>query len=245
MLTVLLLSGCITSENQIKIALEKNPKILFDVIEKNPEEFLTVVNRTAEIAQRRQYEKRFEESKKQIEADLQNPKKPKYDKSRILFGQPTSKIVIVKYSDMQCPACQMAYKNIEILKDKYKDHVQFIFKHMPLDFHPMAYPAAQYFEALMIQNKKMAQKFYTLVFENQKKLSPEFLKNTAQKLGADMKKLNESIKSEKLNQLIESDIQEFQNFGYSGTPVILINGVALHGAQPVAEMERIIDLTLK
>lgn len=38
---------------------------------------------------------------------------------------------------------------------------------------------------------------------------------------------------------------EFEAFGFTGTPVIIVNGVALQGAQPVAEIERVIAATKK
>ena len=238
------LVGCATNENQVREALKKNPKIVFDLIEENPEQFIEVVNRAAQKAQQRQYEKQMTEMKMQQEKELQDPRKPKLTDERRLVGNANAPITIVEYADFQCPACRMAFDSLNQFKEKYKGKIQFYYKHMPLDFHKMAFPAAQYFEAILLQDKSKAIQFYDSVYENQSQLSDEaFLKNMAQKTGVNMKKLQQDIKSAQVKQIIEADMTEFQNFEFTGTPVILINGVALHGAQKIEELERVAKLT--
>lgn len=236
--------GCTTHERQLKEALKKNPKIIFDIIEDNPEQFIEAVNRAAHKAQQQQYAKQMSEMRAEQEKELRQPKKPKLSEDRRLVGNANSKITIVEYADFQCPACQMAFESLKEFKEKYKDKVQFYYKHMPLDFHKMAYPAAQYFEAIKLQDKQKALKFYGLVFENQGQMSDEsFLKKMAQNSKADMKRLQRDVNSDQVKQIIHEDMVEFQNFGFTGTPVILINGVSLHGAQKIEELERIAKLT--
>ncbi len=241
---LLALLGCATNESQLKEALRKNPKIIFDIFEENPEQFIEVVNRAAQKAQQKQYEKQVSEMKEEQEKDIKNPKKPKLTDDRRLAGDSNSKITIVEYADFQCPACRMAYESLNEFKKKYKGQVQFYYKHMPLDFHKMAFPAALYFEGIKVQDTTKAIKFYDLVFENQRQMSDEnFLKKTAQAVGADPKRLQQDIKSDKVKQVIEEDMAEFQKFGFTGAPVILINGVALHGAQKIEELERVAKMT--
>ncbi|MGE3757443.1 MAG: DsbA family protein [Pseudobdellovibrionaceae bacterium] len=239
-----ILVGCATNETQLKDTLKKNPDIVFDVIEENPEKFIEVVNRAAQKAQQQQYAKQMSEMKAEQEKDLKDPKKPKLSDDRRLIGNTNAKITIVEYADFQCPACRMAFDSLNQFKEKYKGKVQFYYKHMPLDFHKMALPASLYFEAVKLQDKSKAIKFYDSVFKNQKLMTDEsFLKKMAQSVEADLKKLQQDIKSDKVKRIIESDMEEFQNFGFTGTPVILINGVALHGAQGLEELERIAKLT--
>tara|TARA_B110001454_G_scaffold219204_1_gene252262 strand:+ start:77372 stop:77494 length:123 start_codon:yes stop_codon:yes gene_type:complete len=40
-------------------------------------------------------------------------------------------------------------------------------------------------------------------------------------------------------------MDKFQKFGFTGTPVLLVNGVALHGARPIEEIEKIVAMTTK
>lgn len=240
------LFGCATSENQIKEFLKKNPKIVFDIIEENPEQFIEVVNRAAQKAQQKQYEKQISDMKAEQERDIKNPKKPVLNDDRLLIGKKSGDIVIVEYADFQCPACKMAFESLNQFKSKYKDRIQFYYKHMPLDFHKMAYPAAQYFEAIKIQNKEKALKFYNLVFQNQKELnSISFLEKVAKQVGADISKVKIDVSTERIQKIINEDMTEFQQFGFTGTPVIVLNGVALHGAQKIEELERVMSLTTK
>ena len=236
--------GCATKENQLKEALKNNPKLVFDVIEENPEQFIEVVNRAARKAQQKQYENQLAAMKAEQEKELKDPKKPKLSEDRRLSGNAGGKITIVEYADFQCPACRMAFDTLKEFKEKYKGQVQFYYKHMPLDFHKMAYPAAQYFEAIKLQDKQKAVQFYNLVFENQGRMSDEsFFKKMAQNSKADMKQLQKDLNSDKVKQIIQADMTEFQEFGFNGTPVILMNGVAMHGAQKMEELERVAKLT--
>ena len=238
------LSACSTSEKQVTEVIKKNPKIVFDVIEENPQQFIEVVNRAARKAQEGQQQKQLAEAKKQEEEQIKNPMKPELKSTRQLSGAKDGKITIVEYADFQCPACGMAFEALQLIKAKYKDQVRFFFKNMPLDFHKMAAPSSLYFEGIFRQDRAKALKFYEFVFENQNQLRDEdFLKETAKKVGADMKKLETAMASDEVKNLLAADRAEFEKFGFTGTPVIMVNGVAMNGAQPAEEIERMIRLT--
>lgn len=237
LVVLLIVTGCAIGDSQVKDAIRKNPKIVFDTIEENPEQFIEVVNRAAQKAQEAQYLKRAEVERQKQEEDLKNPKRPQIQKERRMAGSDDGKIVIVEYADFQCPACRMAYSSLKQFKEKYKDQVQFYYKHMPLDFHPMAYPAAAYYEAIRLQDVNKAAKFYDELFLNQKELSENFLSKTAQKVGVNMQKLKADLKSDQVKKIIEADMTEFQSFGFSGTPALIMNGVAMDGAQSLAALE--------
>lgn len=238
---LIFVSACVSNES-VREAVKKDPKIVFDAIEEHPEEFMEVVNRAAKLAQQKNYERQVSEARHAEDRDLREPKKPELNSARRLTGDDGDKIVIVEYADFQCPACRMAYESIRKLKEKYK--VQFYFKNMPLDFHKMAYPAAQYFEAIRLQDRAKASRFYEYVFENQRQLQDDgFLNTAAKRVGADMKRLETDLKSDKVKKLIADDMNEFQKFGFTGTPVIIVNGVAMNGAQPVEELVRMVEKT--
>jgi len=243
---VFILGACSTSEKQVSEIIKKNPQIVFDVIEQNPEQFVDVVNKAARKAQEDRQKKQLAEMKKQEDDQSKNPLKPLLPENRLLSGSKDGSIVIVEYADFQCPACRMAYDNLKPVKEKYKDKIKFYYKNMPLDFHKMAYPSALYFEAIAKQDMAKAKKYYDYLFEHQEQLHNEnFLKESAKKLGVDMKRLAADVKSEDVKKVVENDMKEFENFGFTGTPVIVVNGIALYGAQPTEEIERVIGLTTK
>lgn len=241
---VSVLGACATSDKQIAEYLKKNPKAVFDVIEDNPEQFIEVVNKAARKAQQNQQQKQMAEIKKQQEQQIVNPLKPALSDARRLVGTAKAKITIVEYADFQCPACAMSHPVIKEVMKENAGNVQLYYKHMPLSFHPMAEPAAYYFEAIFKQDRAKALKFYDLLFENQKSLkNVDFIRQMAKKSGADMAKVAKDITSTEVQMIVKNDMSEFEKMGFTGTPVILVNGVALHGAQPKEEIDKIIALT--
>lgn len=242
------LAACTPSANQLKKAVESDPSIVFAAIEKDPEKFIEVVNKAAQDAQRKSQEKAQEEETKSRETEFANPLKPEIDPARPVFGKADAPITIVEYSDFECPFCSRGYATVKQVREEYKDQVRIIFKHLPLDFHPMAMPAAKYFEAVARQSPEKAEKFHDMVFQNQGDLKAKkeaFLKEAAKKVGADMGKLAKDLDDPKLMEQINKDIDEAKKFNISGTPGFIINGVSLRGAYPAAEFKVIIDRHLK
>ncbi|MEZ0391198.1 MAG: DsbA family protein [Pseudobdellovibrionaceae bacterium] len=244
----LLLSACAPSSKHIKEAIEKDPSIVFSAIEKDPEKFIEVVNKAAREAQAKGAEKAASEETAKRDEEFKNPLKPEIEDNRAIEGPKDAKITIVEYSDFQCPYCSRGYQTIQEVKKAYPGQVRFVFKHLPLDFHPLAMPAAKYFEAIARQDADKAYKFHDLIFQNQADLNAkkeQFLKDTAKKVGADMKKLDKDLADASLMERINKDVAEAQKFGISGTPGFVINGVSLKGAYPFPEFKTIIDKHLE
>lgn len=240
------LVGCVSSESQVREAIHKNPDLVFDAIAENPDRFLEVVNKAARAAQENQYHKQIAEMQHQQEEDVKNPKKPVLEKNRLLKGTEKDPIVLVEYADFQCPACRMAYEGLKEFENKHAGQVQFYFKNMPLDFHKHAYPAATYFEAISLQSPAKAAQFYDYVFTHQDQLGEsDFLDKTVRLVGANLTKVKADLGSDKVKHIIEGDMAEFEKFGFTGTPVVILNGVALNGAQKASELERVLKLTQK
>lgn len=243
---VFLATGC-TSKQQIEKVLEENPEIVFQVIKKNPKKFVDVVNEAVKTAQESAREDEAKNEQTRMDEEMKNPKVPVVEEGRVIFGNKNAPITIVEYSDFQCPYCSRGYQTVKEVEKEYGDKVRIVFKHLPLDFHPMAMPAAKYFEAIAMQDPKKAEKFHDEVFANQKDLNQggeKFLKTMAKKVGANLAKLEKDINSEGVQKRIAADMEEAKKFDFSGTPGFLINGVSLRGAYPVPEFKKIIDKQL-
>jgi len=235
---------CAPSAKQLKEAVEKDPSIMFVAIEKDPEKFIEVVNKAAQEAQKKQQEKMANEEKNQRDTEYANPLKPEIDEARVIFGKKDAPVTIVEYSDFECPYCTRGYQTVKQVKAEYGDKVRVLFKHLPLDFHPMAEPAARYFEAIAMQDHAKAEKFHDRVFENQGELKSGkegFLKKVAKDVGANMAKLEKDLKDEKISKRIQGDMEEAKKFGIRGTPGFVINGISLRGALPFNEFIEVID----
>jgi len=236
--------SCTPSPSALKKAVENNPDIVFGAIEKNPQKFIEVVNTAARAAQKKGRQAELEAEKKRTEEEFKNPKKPDIQDSRVIFGTKNAPITIVEYSDFQCPYCARGYQVMKRVLKEYKGKVRVIYKHLPLDFHPLAEPAARYFEAIGLQSPQKAEKFHDAVFDDQQSLNKEkegFLKKIARKVGANMDRLKKDLKNAAVKKIIDADMAEAKKFEFSGTPAFLVNGVSLKGAYPFEEFKKIID----
>lgn len=82
------------------------------------------------------------------------------------------------------------------------------------------------------------------LFANQKKLTPDDLKQYAKDLGLDMSKFEADLANPSIKQKISADMQELNNIGITGTPAFLVNGRYLSGAQPFEGFARVINAEL-
>ena len=236
-------------KDEIRQVLKENPEILYEVIQENPAEFMAVLQVASKQAQQQEAITAKLREQKEFEASFSKPLKPVIRKDEAIRGSKNAPLVLVEYSDFQCPFCQRGYNTVMQLMDKYPGKIQFIYKHLPLDFHAEAKPTAQYYEALRMQSNELAFKFHDAVFQDISKLKQgePYLKLLAQKSGADMKLLAKTLKERKgeINARIQQDIAEAQKFGMTGTPGFLLNGIPLRGAYPIPRFEQIIAKTLK
>lgn len=242
------LSGCAPSAKQLKEAIEKDPSIVFVAIEKDPEKFIEVVNNAAQNAQKKAQEKAMEDETKKRDEEFKSPLVAEIQSDRVIFGKKDAPITIVEYSDFECPYCSRGFQTLKQVEKEYGDKVRVVFKHLPLDFHPKALPAAKYFEAIARQDHAKAEKFHDAMFENQNRLKNDgekYMNEVAKKLGVNMTKLQADLKDESLMKRIEADQEEAAKFNFTGTPGFIINGVSLRGAYPFSEFKTIIDKHLE
>lgn len=162
-------------------------------------------------------------------------------------GPENAKVVIVEWSDFQCPFCTRGYQTIEnqVLKE-YGDKVRFIFKNFPLAFHPWAEPAAMATECLIEQKQTDAYwKLYAYYFDNQKDITPQNLKEKSLEVlkgtKADAAKFTECLDGQKTKDIVKAEMAEGQSVGVTGTPGFIINGRLVSGAQPFENFKNIID----
>jgi protein-disulfide isomerase len=95
-------------------------------------------------------------------------------------GAKDAKVVIVEYSDFQCPFCKRGYDTIETqVMKQYDGKVKFYFKSFPLNFHPWAEPAAIAAECAKLQKPEAYWKLYHSFFENQQAVNPQNVKERA------------------------------------------------------------------
>lgn len=240
-----LISAC-SSDKQMKQQIEKvlteNPELIFKTIEENPTKFMMSVEKASRSAREDLAKQQRLEEERQMQAAFETPLKPEINDQTIIRGNPKGPIILVEYSDFECPFCDRGFNTVQQLMKKYPGKIQFIYKHLPLSFHKQAMISAKYFEAIALQSKEKAFKFHDQVFENQSKLKmgEKFLKKIAKDLKVDLMRLQKDLDSPKVNTKIASHIEEAKKFGISGTPGFVINGIPVKGALPAQYFEQII-----
>ncbi len=233
-------------KQQIIKVLKDDPDIIFDTVKAHPLEFVVVLQEAMEAAKeemaKQTAESKEKSLKKLIEKHLDEPLQPVIREDESVRGDKSAPLLLVEYSDFECPFCSRGFDVVTELRKRYGEQIQFIYKHLPLSFHAHAMAAAKYYEALRLQDQEKAFAFHDELFANQAGLQQgeSFLQETAKKLGADMKRLAADLDSDQVKQRIAEDTKEAAAFGFSGTPAFSLNGVPVLGAYPVEHFEMII-----
>ena len=180
-------------------------------------------------------------------AATQAPQYTRYDIPSDGFpaiGPADAPIVIVEFSDFQCPFCKRFFdETYQQLLEAYPDKIRFVYRHLPLtSIHPEAFPSA---EASMCANEQNAfPEYHDKLFENQDRLGRELYIQIASDLKLDTVAFEDCLKTGKYKDLIQQDSDFALNLGVRSTPTFFINGLALVGAQPLEAFKQVIDREL-
>lgn len=149
-------------------------------------------------------------------------------------GSPEHKILLVEFSDFQCPYCAKAHKTIKEFLAKHQGEVTLVYKHFPLsNIHPQAIPAARAAWAAQQQGKFFP--YQDALFTHQKELGETLYLNIAKDLNLDLEKFKRDQLS--ADAAIQQDIQLAMQLGLAGTPFFVMNGETLSGAVELKEIE--------
>jgi len=159
-------------------------------------------------------------------------------------GPATARVTIVEFSDFECPYCGALFPTLKKIEANYGDRIRLVFRQFPLTgLHPHAQKAA---EASLCANEQ--QKFWELhdaMFQDNKNLGVDALKQKASDLKLDMTSFNGCLDTAKYSEQITEDIHEGVRAGVTGTPAMFVNGRFLNGAQPYEAITKIIDEELQ
>ncbi len=153
-----------------------------------------------------------------------------------------AKVVMIEYSDFECPFCERHHPTMQQAVDEFGDDVAWVFRHFPLSFHAEARPSALASECAAEQGKFW--EFGDEMFENQSKLGDDFYSEVASDLGLDMTQFNDCYESEKYAAVVDADQASGTAAGVSGTPATFVNGVLVSGAIPYSTLKDAIEQEL-
>ena len=158
-------------------------------------------------------------------------------------GPVDAPILLVEYTDYQCPFCNRVQPTLTALMERYDGQIRHVFKNLPLPNHPQAKLAGE--AALCAQDQGKFWEFHDWLFANQRTMNRESMVTAAAELGTDQEIFTACIDQGTHATRVLNDTTEARSFGITGTPGFLVNGRVLTGAQPIEEFEAIIDEELE
>ena len=163
-----------------------------------------------------------------------------------IIGSPTAPLVLIEYSDFQCPYCSLVYPTIKKIVDDSQGQIAWVMRNLPLDsIHPEARPAGLAAECIAEQKGNAGWwAFSDDIFADQSSLGNARYLALAQKAGVDMAKYLSCVSTKKYNAKLDGQSAEAQVAGAQGTPFTIVWGhgaaVPLSGALPAAQFNAVI-----
>lgn len=155
-------------------------------------------------------------------------------------GPASAPVTIVEFSDFQCSFCKTLYSTLREIQKNYPTAVRLVYRQYPIaEIHPHAMKAAE--ASLCADEQGRFWDLHDQVFQDQGSLREEDLTAKAAKLQLNTEVFNKCLNSGKHAARIAQDLREGAAAGVSGTPALFINGRFVSGAQPYAEISKIID----
>ena len=164
-----------------------------------------------------------------------------------VVGSLQAPIVLIEYSDFQCPFCALVHPTLKKIVEESNGEVAWIMRNFPLEsIHPNARPAALAGECIAEQlGSEGWFKFADDLFADQKNnLNPAHYVALAQSLGTDMAKYNLCMVAQKYGGKLDDETAEAMANGGQGTPFTVVYGygvqVPIPGALPYEQFQAVI-----
>lgn len=148
-------------------------------------------------------------------------------KEDVVVGNKNSKIVLIEYSDFQCPACKNAHPLVKQVLSEYSEKIAFDYRFFPLPQHQNGVISAQAGYAAYLQGKFA--EMSDLLFENQttwaEKQDPKDLfLSYAEKLNLDTAKFKTDMEAESTVKYVTASGNAASTSGINSTPTFFLNG---------------------
>jgi protein-disulfide isomerase len=182
----------------------------------------------------------------------ENPFKPDLDKLKTdgapSMGTQGAPVVIVEFSDFECPYCQREAGVLRenLLKD-YPAQVHFYFKQFPLTTqHPWSKAAAIASRCVYKQNADEFWNYHDWIFKNQNDIKPETLKAKVlewakNEKNLDALQLTSCMDNKTTEPEVDKDIADGRAVKVDSTPTLFINGRRIAAAAEWPTLKAVID----
>jgi len=185
-----------------------------------------------------------------------SPYKANLDKLKTQFqpslGTPGAPVVLVEFSDFQCPHCKEEAKTIrQNLIQIYPKQVRLYFKDFPLtSIHPWAKAAAMAGRCVFHNNASSFWDYHDWIFAQQDAITPENLRDKVMEWAKGQKdidslQLGRCIDDKATEKEVETNAEEAVALQVDGTPTLFINGRRVAAGSDWNTLKRVIDNEIK
>jgi protein-disulfide isomerase len=185
----------------------------------------------------------------------ENPFKPDLDKLKTdlqpSFGTPGAPVVLVLFSDFQCPFCKEEAKVLRTnLVSTYPKQVRLYFKDMPLDqIHPWARAAAIAGRCVFKQNPTAFWDYHDWIYEHQGDITKENLREKVLEFAKgkeiDALQLGRCMDTRATEAEVNKSVKEAQELHVMSTPTLFVNGRRLPSQVAWPDLRMIIDMEIE
>lgn len=159
-------------------------------------------------------------------------------------GDRNGQVIIVEFSDFQCPFSQRFHPVMNEVLKAYPKGVKYVFKSFPLPYHAQARPATKALWAANEQGKYW--EMLDVLFVNANVLSEEKYKELAEQIGLNTDRFMKDLKEKdaQWEAIIAADMDLAQRVNFMGTPTFYLNGKKTD-ARSLEDFKKEIDQVLK
>ncbi|MFT5849416.1 MAG: protein-disulfide isomerase [Patiriisocius sp.] len=177
------------------------------------------------------------------------------DENDHILGNPNAPIVIVEYSDFDCPFCKNFHETMNSILADYGStgQVAWVYRQFPIEqLHPNAPQIALASECVAnLGGNESFWKFADLIFGERGTNEPTNMTQIgsyAAQSGVNQTAFESCLASGELQSLVEEDLQDGVAAGIQGTPhsIVLVGGQqgVISGAQPYEAVKQIVETLL-
>jgi protein-disulfide isomerase len=185
----------------------------------------------------------------------QNPFKPQNDLLKTEFrpnlGAVGAPVVIVEFTDFECPYCKDEAKKLRdnLIKDFPKE-VRFYFMDFPLEqVHPWAKTAAMAGQCIFKQEPDVFWEYHDWIFEHQTEMTPDTLVPKILEFvhgkKIDSIQLSRCIETKASEAEVDKTLAQGRALEVGSTPTLFVNGRKLEGAIDWPDLKRIIEYEIQ
>lgn len=180
---------------------------------------------------------------------------PKVTDKDHIRGSKDADVVIVEYSDLECPFCKRFHPTMQQVVKDYGNKVAWVYRHYPLNFHQNAQKEAEATECVNeLGGPDAFWSYVDKIFEKTTSNGTGFALNQlgplAAEVGINQQSFQRCLDSGKYKDHVKEDFDTGTKAGVSGTPNLFIlsrNGKKdfIGGALPIDQVKQHIDALLK